>query len=121
MARSKAETVDRYIAEAAPERVPQLQRLRALIRTTLPEHDERMQWGMPAYVRDGEADIAFASQKQHLAIYVMKAGVIERHAEALAGLDHGKGCIRFRNPEAMEWPLVETLLRETAASAKAQG
>jgi hypothetical protein len=48
----------------------------------------------------------------------MKAGVQARNAGALVGLDTGKGCIRFRRPDRIDFALVEKLLRDTAASAE---
>lgn len=116
MVQSSATTVDAYLAEAAPERAPYLQKVRDLALRTLEGYEERMEWGMPAYFRAGKADFAFASQKRYLALYIMKADVHARNAEALMGLDHGKGCIRFRKPETIDWGLVEKLLADTKAS-----
>jgi len=115
MATSKAETVDAYIAEASPERAPHLRRVRDLARRVLHGHAEEMRWGMPVYSREGRADFSFANQKQYLALYVM-TGVHAKNAAALAGLDCGKVCIRFRNPETIDWALVERLLVDTRES-----
>ena len=116
MVQSRAATVDEYIAEAPPERRDALARLRDVARRVLADHDERMMYGMPAYVMGDQCAYAFASQKQYIALYVTKPGVHARNAEALKGLDCGKGCIRFRKPADIDFALVETLLRDTAAS-----
>lgn len=97
---SKAETVDGYIAEAPPERQASLNRIRDLCRSILSGHEERVAYGMPTYARGDQAEFAFASQKQYLALYLMKPAVAEKNAAALADLDMGKGCIRYRKPEA---------------------
>jgi uncharacterized protein YdhG (YjbR/CyaY superfamily) len=119
MVQSQAQTVEAYIAEASPGRAPDLERIREIARHVLKGYDERMQWGMPVYLRDGKAEFAFANQKQYLALYVMKTGVHARNAEALSGLDCGKGCIRFHRPEAIDWALVEKLLTDTRDSDQA--
>lgn len=119
MVQSRAKTVDAYMAEFSSARGPYLEKVRAIARRVLVHHDERMQWGMPAYFRQGKADFAFASQKQYLALYVMKAGVHALNADALSRLDCGKGCIRFRNPRAIDWTLVEKLLVDTGNSDEA--
>jgi|ERR1700733_10776592 uncharacterized protein YdhG (YjbR/CyaY superfamily) len=116
MVQSAAKTVDAYIAEAAQDRAAILARLRDLARRTLAGYEERMQWGMPAYFRNGHAEFAFASQKQYVALYVMKVGVHARNADALACLDCGKGCIRYRKPATIDWLLVEKLLKDTGES-----
>jgi hypothetical protein len=40
------------------------------------------------------------------------------HAEALAKLDTGKSCIRFRKPEQIDLDLVDRLLADTAKLSK---
>jgi uncharacterized protein YdhG (YjbR/CyaY superfamily) len=82
----------------------------------LDSYEERMQWGMPTYLRDGKAEVAFANQKQYIALYIMKTGVHAKNADALAGLDCGKGCIRFRRIDAIDWTLVDALLVDTRMS-----
>jgi uncharacterized protein YdhG (YjbR/CyaY superfamily) len=116
MVQSKAATVDAYLAEASPERVAVLTKLCALVRRVLVDHEEQMKYGMPTYVREGRADFAFASQVQYVALYVMKTDVMAKHAATLAGLDHGRGCIRYRKPNEIDWTFVEKLLIDTRDS-----
>jgi uncharacterized protein YdhG (YjbR/CyaY superfamily) len=116
MVQSKALTVDAYLAEVSPERAVVLRKLRELARRVLVDHEEQMKYGMPTYVRNGQADFAFASQVQHVALYVTKTDVMANHAATLAGLEHGKGCIRYRRPETIDWSFVEKLLIDTRDS-----
>ncbi|MEU8774156.1 DUF1801 domain-containing protein [Streptomyces sp. NPDC048606] len=115
MARSEAEDVDGYLAELPEPRRRALGRLRDLCRAELPGFTEAMAYGMPVYERDGAAEIAFASQKQYVSFYLMRGDVRDAFAERLAGQDMGKGCLRFRNPERIDFDLVRDLLRATAA------
>ena len=115
MVQSKAATVDAYIAEAPPDRAPYLRRLREITLKIMPDAVEEMRYGMPSYWRGGRGEFAFASQKQYISLYV-KPGVHAMNAEALAGLDTGKGCIRFRRPDRIDFALVEKLLRDTIES-----
>ncbi|MFG2522291.1 iron chaperone [Streptomyces sp. NPDC048527] len=114
MVQSSAEDVDGYLAEVAEERRDALTRLRQLCRTELKGFDEVMAYGMPAYERDGAAEIAFASQKQYISFYLMRTDVREAFAGRLAEQDMGKGCLRFRKPESVDFDLVRDLLRATA-------
>ena len=114
MAQSKATTVDEYIAESQPERTAQLGRIRALAIEALPEHEERMQWGMAAYFRGDEAEFAWANQARHVSIYLMKDGVAAAHADELAGLDFGKSCLRLKPGAELDEDLVRALLATTA-------
>ena len=75
---------------------------------------------MPAYSRDGVAEIAWASQKQYISLYVMRADVLDAHRRQLAGLDVGKGCIRYRNPAAIEFAVARSI-PTAVALARARG
>ena len=85
MGRSKAATVDEFIAWADPARAPYLAKNRDAARRQLTGFVEDMRYGMPTCTR-GEA-----------------------------GIDFGKSYIRFRKPAAIDFDLVEQLLRDTAA------
>ena len=114
MVQSTAKDVDHDSAEAPPERRPHLERLRDLCRSELTGFREMMSYGMPAYQRGDEAGgVAFASQKQYVAVYITNGAVVEKNAESLKGHDMGKSCLRFKNPAKIDWPLVEKLLADT--------
>lgn len=115
---SEAGTVEEYLDEAPSERRPRLREIRELCREVLGAHDERMLYGMPAYVRDDAAGFAFASQRNYISLYVER-GVVVAHEDQLAGMDVGKGCIRFKSPEQIDMRLVRSLLEGTRDSAEA--
>ncbi|PSK88752.1 uncharacterized protein YdhG (YjbR/CyaY superfamily) [Murinocardiopsis flavida] len=108
--------MDGYLAELPEARTPAVTRLRQLCRTELAGFTEVMAYGMPAYERDGVAEIAFASQKQYISFYLMRSDVRDAFATRLAGHDMGKGCLRFRNPATIDFDLIRDLLRATAAN-----
>lgn len=116
MVQSSAADVDAYLAEAPEERKDVLVRLRQLCRAELKGFDEVMAYGMPVYERGGVAEIAFASQKQYISFYLLRGDVRDAFEERLAGQDMGKGCLRFRRPEGVDFELVRDLLRATAAA-----
>jgi uncharacterized protein YdhG (YjbR/CyaY superfamily) len=113
--RSDATTVEEYIAAAPAGRRSALDLLRRLCRDELPGFDEAMRHGMPAYLRGGEVEVGFASQKRYLSLYVLRQAALEANAGRLAGLSVGKGCIRFARPEQIDPAVVRALLRATAA------
>lgn len=115
MVQSKAEDVDGYLAEVPEERREALTRLRDLCRAELQGFTEEMAYGMPAYDREGFGGVAFASQKQYISFYLLRTDVRDAFADRLAGHDMGKGCLRFRKPEKIDFELIRDLLRATAA------
>lgn len=110
---STADTVDAYLAEVPEDRRAALSRLRALCAKHLPGTRESIAYGMPAFHRGEDLVTAFASQKRHIAFYA-GATATQRHAEALAGIDCGKGCIRYRGPAAVDFEVVESILADIA-------
>ena len=112
---SKAPTVDAYIEEAPPERREALERLRAICRRTLRGYEERMAYGGPTYWRNGEVQLGFGSQKQHITVYLMKVELIDEFRQRIAAASIGKCCIRF-SPKKVDFVGVEKLLRRNVQS-----
>ena len=114
---SKATTVEEYLADVPEERRQALETLRTLCLEELAEYEEGMQYGMPSYSRDGSAvEIAFASQKNYISLYVMRESVVKANAHLLDGLSVGKGCIRFKRPEQIGPTVVRPLVSGSADS-----
>jgi uncharacterized protein YdhG (YjbR/CyaY superfamily) len=61
-----------------------------------------MDYGMPSYSRAGEVEVAFASQKQYISLYMLRTDVMAAHRAQLDHLSVGKGAIRFRKPEDID-------------------
>jgi len=114
--KSEKTTVEEYMAEVPEKRVPALEKIRQLCLTTLPDHEESMDYKMPSYVRNNQVEVAFASRKQHICIYILIHEVMLNNNDRLEGLNHGKGCIRFSNPDKIDFALIEDLLKETVKS-----
>jgi hypothetical protein len=47
---------------------------------------------------------------------VLRTDVLNAHLSQLADLDVGKGCIRYRNPAAVDFTVVRSMLTAVAAS-----
>lgn len=113
---SSAGDVAAYLDEVPEQRRKVIAWLAEVCREELPGFEEHMGYGMPSYARDGTVEVAFASQKQYLSLYVLRTDVMAAHRDQLAGLDVGKGCIRYRNPGQVDEAVVRSMLRATAAS-----
>lgn len=112
MVQSRAPTVDAYFETLDPARRAALSRLRAACLDRLAGWEERMQWGMPGYGPPGsDAVVSFNSQKRHIAFYAGPAAV-ERFRDRLAGLDCGKGCVRYTRPEQMDFDVIAAMLED---------
>ncbi len=112
--------VDAYLAQVDGPRRDAVLRLRELCLEHLPGFAEGMAYGMPGYWRgpagEGEPEIGFAAQKQYLSFYVLRTDVMAAHSDRLAGLDLGKGCVRYRRPGQLDADVVRSILELTAAT-----
>ena len=115
--RSDTLDVGAYVAEAPEERRAVLAALRDACRTELTGFAEDMAYGMPSYSRDGVVEVAFASQKNYISLYVLRSDVLERARGRLAGASCGKGCVRYAKPERVDLDVVRAMLRDTVASS----
>ena len=79
--RSEAADVDTYLTEVPEARRPALTALRNACVELLDGFTETMSYGMATYERDGVAEISWASQKQHIALYVLRSDVVEAHRD----------------------------------------
>jgi uncharacterized protein YdhG (YjbR/CyaY superfamily) len=113
---SKAVDVAGYLNQLPAERRAVLQELRGLCRRHLAGYEECMAYGLPGYKRNGNLEVAFASQKQYIALYVMKKDVVDEFRGALPAASIGKGCIRFTKADKMDFAVLAQLLRRTAES-----
>jgi uncharacterized protein YdhG (YjbR/CyaY superfamily) len=114
---SKAENVDQYLAEVPRARFEALEQLRKMCLEILEGYQESMEYGMPSYKQSGnEVEIAFASQKNYISLYVLKQDVLDKHRESLKGLNLGKGCIRYSKPEKIDFEIVKSLLTDSYRS-----
>ena len=66
---------------------------------------------MPSYTRDGVVEIAFASQKASVTLYVLRQAALQAKADRLGGLSLGKGCVRFRTHQQIDPDTIRALLK----------
>src|SRR5262249_21022503 len=98
---------------------PTLRKLRAMCRRELRGYTETMRYGMPAYGRGDQIEVGFGLQAKYLSLYILKQPVLETYRAHLAGLSLGKGVVRYRRPEQMDWAIISGLLANTRATAGA--
>ncbi|MDQ0463891.1 uncharacterized protein YdhG (YjbR/CyaY superfamily) [Caulobacter ginsengisoli] len=114
MVQSTAATVDEYMETVAPERLEAMKRMRALFKEVLVGYEEGMNYGMPTYGPSGAYVTAFNSQKGYIAFYAGQTAMA-KFKDQLAGIDCGKGCIRYKKIEKIDFDVVRGLLEDIAA------
>ena len=106
MTTKKPANIDEYIADFPEETQKILKKIRTIIKTTTPEAEESLAYGMPAYKTDGKPLVYFAGYKNHVGLYGVSASP-EFKADFAAYKTSGKGTIQF----PIDKPLPVTLIK----------
>jgi len=89
----KPKTIDDYIAMQDEDRQAELNVVREILRSALPEAQEKISWSMPTYWK-GHNIIHFAASKKHIGLYPGPAAV-EAFSAELKDYSTDKGTIRI--------------------------
>ena len=101
--------VDEYIAQAPQEMQERLQELRSIIRTTAPDAEERMSYGMPFYDYKGRL-VYFRLWKKYIGLYI-PTPIVEEHKSELEAYKTTKSAIHFPLDEKLPLALIEKLVK----------
>ena len=138
---SQAKTVGEYLASLSPDRRAALDDVRTVIRSSIDaDIEEGMQYGHIGYYvphrvfpNGYHCDptvplpyLALASQKQHMAVYLMfaymggassEAWIREAYAKAGRRIDMGKCCLRFRSLKDLDLGILSEAIRRAPTRA----
>ena len=105
----KPQNIDDYIAAQDEAFQPRLKEVRSLIRSAIPDAEERISWSMPTYWK-GKNLIHFAASKKHLGLYPGDEAVAHFTNE-LKDYDVSKGTIRFPYDAQLPTELIQRISR----------
>jgi uncharacterized protein YdhG (YjbR/CyaY superfamily) len=108
--------IDAYLAGLSPVARTTLAQVRSSIREALPEAEEGISYGLPAFRMRGKVVAGFAAFKNHLSYLPHSGSVLPALAEDLAGYQGTKGSLHF----PLDEPLPEELVRKLIATRLAQ-
>ena len=101
------EEVDAYLAGVDEPKRSALEAVRRSILAVVPEADEGLSYGMPAFRVGGKVVAGFAAFKNHLAYLPHSGDVLADLGDELTGYEQTKGSLHF----AVDEPLPDALVR----------
>ncbi|MDP2188974.1 MAG: DUF1801 domain-containing protein [Sphingobacteriaceae bacterium] len=101
--------VDTYILQFPAEVQARLSAFRERIQSLVPDAEESMAYGMPAYKLHGKPLVYFAAFAKHIGFYTTPTGHAA-FANELAAYKQGKGSVQFPLHEDMPWTLIEAII-----------
>ena len=105
----KPKNIDEYIAAQEEAVQSRLKEMRSLIRSAIPEAEERISWSMPTYWK-GKNLLHFAAFKKHLGFYPGDEAVA-RFKDELNNYDVSKGTIRLPYSADLPAELIQRMAR----------
>lgn len=122
--------IDEYIAALDEPRRTTLRELRRIIRGIVPDAEECISYGLPAFRLEGAVVAGFAAFKNHLSYLPHSGAVLGKLADELAGYQSTQGSLHFPIDRPLPKALVKRLIavrleevrgRATEKAAPARG
>jgi uncharacterized protein YdhG (YjbR/CyaY superfamily) len=105
-----AQEIGQYLDALEEPKRATLARLRQTILEILPEADQGISYGVPAFKVRGKAIAGFAACKNHLSYLPHSGSVFPQLHDELEGYTTSSGALRFGIDEPLPVPLVEKLI-----------
>jgi uncharacterized protein YdhG (YjbR/CyaY superfamily) len=107
--------IDDYFKGVDPEVRSELERVRTIVKRVVPDAEEAISYGMPAFRYRKKYLIAFAPFKDHMSVFPGASPITELQAE-LKSFKQSKGTIQFTKdhplPESVIRALMEVRIKE---------
>jgi uncharacterized protein YdhG (YjbR/CyaY superfamily) len=113
--------VDSYLAGVEEPKRTTLEQLRQDILAALPNAEECISYGLPAFKVEGKTVAGFAAFKDHLSYLPHSGSVLAELGPELAGYDHTKGSLHFPVDETLAASLVNKLVTTRLAELGLEG
>ncbi len=112
-----AEQVDKYLRDVEEPQRSALQALRRTILEILPEAEQVISYGVPAFRVRGETVAGFAAFKTHLSYLPFSGSVLGQLADELDGYTMTKSSLHFPFDRSLPKALVRKLIAVRLADA----
>jgi len=101
--------IDEYISKIESTQKNELERIRTIIHTTVPEVEEAIDYGMPAFKYKGKYLIGFYVYKNHMSLFPTSEPINSLKSK-LGNFKLSKGTIQFSMDNIIPEPLIRKLL-----------
>jgi uncharacterized protein YdhG (YjbR/CyaY superfamily) len=110
MRTAKPKDIDEYITRFSKDTQKHLEQIRTTIKETVPDAEEVISYGIPAFNLNGRYLIYFAGYKKHIGLYPVPADNTF-DAEFAAYKTSGKGAIQFPLDKPMPLKLIAKIVK----------
>jgi uncharacterized protein YdhG (YjbR/CyaY superfamily) len=111
--------MDEYLDGLSQDQREALTRVRAVVEQVVPDAEQGVSYGMPAYLHAGRPLLGFRAAKKHLSVFPFSPAAVAAVEDRLEGFELSKGTVRFTPdrpvPEDVLADLVRARKEEIAA------
>jgi len=108
--RASMKTVDEFISSLPKEKQEIMQRVRELIKKEVPEAEEAMGYGVPAFKLNGKYLVYYAVFKEHFGLYPTPE-TIEFFKDELKDYKQSKGAVQFPLAKPLPMELIKKIVK----------
>jgi uncharacterized protein YdhG (YjbR/CyaY superfamily) len=105
-----AEEIDAYLDSLDETKRATLAQLRRTILAVIPDAEQGISYGLPAFRVGGKTIVGFAAFKNHLSYLPHSGSVFPELSDELAGYAKSTGALRFKIDQPLPQDLVEKLI-----------
>jgi uncharacterized protein YdhG (YjbR/CyaY superfamily) len=115
--RPKSATIDQYLATVSGPRRIALDKLRRTIRTIVPEAEECISYGIPAFRLGGAVVAGFSATTKGCSYFPFSGSTLGTLAGELRGYEQTKSALHFGPDEPLPAVLVRKLIKTRIAES----
>ncbi|MGI8330401.1 DUF1801 domain-containing protein [Actinomadura scrupuli] len=109
--------VTQYINKAQPWQIEVCEKLRTMVGQTIPDVEERLQYGKPHYLKNGHFAAVIAVGKDKISFMVFNAAGIPEVKGFLRALGNGdRKAVDIREGQTVDYGALASILKETATA-----
>ncbi len=118
IAKRKPSTIDDYLKSVRADRGSALEDLRAKIRSIVPDAEECISYGIPAFRLNGVVVAGFCATAKGCSYFPFSGATLKTLARDIVRYDQTKGSLHFSSDEQLPTALVRKLIRARVAETK---
>jgi hypothetical protein len=112
-----SDDVTQYINKAQPWQIDVCEKLRAMVGQTIPDAEERLQYGKPHYLKNGHYAAVIAVGKDKVSFMVFNATAIPEVKGFLRALGKGeRKAVDIKEGQTVDYSALADILKETATT-----
>ena len=115
---AKARNIDDYISGFPQDVQSILQQIRSIVKSSAPDAEEKISYGMPAFTLHGRPLVYFAAFKNHIGFYPLPQG-IKAFEKELADYKTSKGAVQFPLNKPVPVSLITNIVKFRMKQGKA--